>query len=88
VAWIPGVSHSVAAIAARLAERAICLLNYRLLRLTVLLFLAVMTFAFAGTFGRFIFFLSTVVGLIAPVAGIHRTHAMGVLMLPPILRYI
>ena len=88
VAWIPGVSTSVAAITARLAGRAICRLNYRLLCLGVLLFLVAMTYAFTGLFGRFIFFLSTVVGLIAPVAGIHRTHAMEVLMLPLICRYI
>ena len=30
-----------------------------------------------GLFGLFIFFLPNVVGLIAPIAGIHRTHAMG-----------
>mgnify|MGYP001767283999 FL=1 len=47
-----------------------------------------MSYAFTGTFGLFIFFLSTVVGLIAPVAGIRRTHAMGVLMLPLIVRYL
>ncbi len=74
--------------AARLAGRAICRLNYRLLCLGVLVFLVAMTYAFTGLFGMFIFFLSTVAGLIAPVAGIHRTHAMGVLMLPLILRYI
>jgi putative membrane protein len=74
--------------AARLAGRAISRLNYRLLCLGVLVFLVAMTYAFTGIFGMFIFFLSTVVGLIAPVAGIHRTHAMGVLMLPLIMRYI
>ena len=88
MAWLPGVSPSVATITARLAGRAISRLNYRLLCLGVLVFLAAMTYAFTGVFGLFIFFLSTVVGLIAPVAGIHRTHAMGVLMLPLILRYI
>ena len=74
--------------AARLAGRVISRLNYRLLCLGVLLFLVVMTYAFTGLFGLFIFFLSTVVGIISPMAGIHRTHAMGVLMLPLILRYI
>ena len=53
--------------------------------MVVLAFLVAMTAAFTGLFGLFIFFLSTVVGLIAPVAGIHKTHAMGVLMVPLIL---
>jgi putative membrane protein len=74
--------------AARLAARAVSNVNYRLLCLMVLLFLTAMSYAFTGIFGLFIFFLSTVVGLVAPVAGIRRTHAMGVLMLPLILRYI
>jgi putative membrane protein len=85
---VTAASYLACIAAARLAGRAIVRLNYRLLCLTVLLFLVVMTSAFTGLFGLFIFFLSTVVGLIAPVTGIHRTHAMGVLMLPLILRYI
>lgn len=63
-------------------------LNYKMLCTTVLLFLSLMTLGFTGPFGLFIFFLSTVVGLIAPIAGIHKTHAMGVLMLPLIIYYL
>jgi len=63
--------------AARLAARTLFRLNYRWLCLIVLTFLVAMTFAFTGFFGLFIFFISTVVGLIAPVAGIHKTHAYG-----------
>jgi len=88
VVIVTAASYLACIAAARLAGRAIVRLNYRLLCLTVLLFLVGMTYAFSGLFGLFIFFLSTVVGLIAPVAGIHRTHAMGVLMLPLICRYI
>jgi putative membrane protein len=88
VVIVTAASYLACIAAARLAGRAIVRLNYRLLCLTVLLFLVAMTYAFTGLFGLFIFFLSTVVGLIAPVAGIHRTHAMGVLMLPLICRYI
>jgi putative membrane protein len=63
-------------------------LNYKMLCTAVLLFLILMTLGFTGPFGLFIFFLATVVGLIAPIAGIHKTHAMGVLMLPLIIYYI
>ena len=89
IAVIVAAASYVACIsAAGLAGRAISRINYRLLCLVVLLFLLAMSYAFTGIFGLFIFFLSTMVGLIAPVAGIHKTHAMGVLMLPLILRYI
>jgi putative membrane protein len=47
-----------------------------------------MTLIFTGPFGLLIFFLSAVLGLIAPLAGIHRTHAMGVLMVPLIMHYL
>lgn len=85
---VAAVSNIAAIASARAAAQAISRLNYRLLCLAVLAFLTAMTLAFAGLFGLFILFLSTVVGLVAPVAGIHKTHAMGVLMLPLILRYI
>jgi len=88
VVIVAAASYLACISAARLAGQAISRLNYRLLCLGVLVFLVAMTYAFTGIFGLFIFFLSTVVGLIAPIAGIYRTHAMGVLMLPLILRYI
>jgi putative membrane protein len=47
-----------------------------------------MCLVFAGWFGLFIFLLSTIIGLVAPIAGIHKTHAMGVLMLPLIIHYL
>ncbi|OPY50921.1 MAG: Tripartite tricarboxylate transporter TctA family protein [Methanosaeta sp. PtaU1.Bin060] len=83
------IASYVAAIAsARAAAKVISRLNYRLLCLGVLAFLTAMTLTIAGPFGLFVFFLSTVVGLVAPVAGIRRTHAMGVLMLPLIVHYL
>jgi len=86
---IVGAASYIATIGtARAAARAFSALNYRMLCTGVLAFLAAMTFAFTGLFGLFIFFLSTVVGLIAPMAGIHKTHAMGVLMVPLIMHYI
>lgn len=85
---VASASYIAAIASARLAAQAISRLNYRLLCLTVLAFLTAMTLAFTGLFGLFVFFLSTVVGLVAPVAGIHKTHAMGVLMLPLIVHYI
>jgi putative membrane protein len=85
---VAAASYLACLAAACPAGKAVSQINYRLLCLGVLAFLAVMCYAFTGLFGLFIFFLSTVVGLIAPIAGIHRTHAMGVLMLPLIVRYI
>jgi putative membrane protein len=70
------------------AAAAIRKVNYRWLCLTVLLGLAGMALMFTGWFGAFLFVLATIVGLIAPLAGIRKTHAMGVLMLPLLVRYL
>jgi putative membrane protein len=85
---VAAASYIAVIISARFAARMISQLNYRMLCLFVLAGLAAMCFIFTGFFGLFIFFLSTIVGLIAPITGIHKTHAMGVLMLPLIVYYL
>jgi putative membrane protein len=74
--------------AGRAAAKVVRHLNYRMLCIGVLVFLTAMTFGFTGLFGLFLYFVSTVVGLVAPFAGIRRTHAMGVLMLPLLTYYL
>ena len=85
---VAAMSYIAVIASARFAARVIPRLNYRMLCLCVLAGLTVMCLVFTGWFGLFIFFLSTIVGLVAPVVGIHKTHAMGVLMLPLIVHYI
>ena len=85
---VAAASYTAAIASAHAAAKVISRLNYSLLCLGVLAFLTAMTVAFTGLLGLFIFFLSTVVGLVAPVAGIRKTHAMGVLMLPLIVHYL
>jgi putative membrane protein len=85
---VAALSYVAVIASARFAAEAIMRLNYRLLCLCVLLGLTSMCLAFTGWFGLFVFFLSTIVGLIAPIAGIRKTHAMGVLMLPLIIHYL
>lgn len=74
--------------AGRVAAKVVRNLNYRRLCIGVLAFLTAMTFGFTGLFGLFLYFVSTVVGLVAPFAGIRKTHAMGVLMLPLLAYYL
>jgi putative membrane protein len=81
-------SYWAAVASARWAALLLSRLNYRLLCIGVLAGLAAMTLIFTGPFGMLIFFLSSVLGLIAPLAGIHKTHAMGVLMVPLIVHYL
>lgn len=63
-------------------------IDYRNLSIIVLGTLALIAFIFTGTFGLLIFFISTLIGLTPHLAGIRKTHAMGVLMLPLIVYYL
>jgi len=63
-------------------------IDYRNLSIFVLGSLALIAFIFTGAFGIFIFLISTLIGLSPHLAGIRKTHAMGVLMLPLIIYYL
>ncbi len=73
---------------ARIAGEILSTVNYRLLSTCVLAALALMALIFTGPFGLFIFFISTLIGMAPQLAGIRKTHAMGVLMLPLIIYYM
>jgi putative membrane protein len=62
--------------------------NYALFSGAVLIFIVFMIVIFTGFFGLIVFLASMPIGLIPPFAGIKRTHAMGVLLLPLILQYL
>ena len=82
------LSYFATLAAGRMAAKVVRRLNYRILCIAVLAFLTAMTFGFAGPFGLFLYLVSTVMGLVAPFAGIRKTHAMGVLMVPLLAYYL
>jgi putative membrane protein len=88
VLFVSILSYFATLSAGRVAARMVRRLNYRMICISVLAFLTVLTFCFAGPFGLFLYFISTVVGLVAPFAGIRKTHAMGVLMVPLLDYYL
>lgn len=87
-AAVGAASYLVTIRTARLAATILHRLNYRLLCSAVLSGLILICAAFTGPFGLLIFTLSTLVGLAAPICGVRKTHAMGVLMLPVIAYYM
>jgi len=82
------LSYFATLAAGRAAAKVVRRLNYRILCVAVLAFLTAMTFGFAGPFGLFLYLVSTVLGLVAPFAGVRKTHAMGVLMVPLLAYYL
>ncbi len=48
----------------------------------IVIFIAIMVFGFTGPVGLFVLLVSTSIGMVAPMIGIRRSHAMGVLLVP------
>ena len=63
-------------------------INYRVLCIFILSGITVMVTLFTGWFGLILFLMSIPLGLIPTFARIRRSHLMGVLMLPLILRFL
>jgi len=51
----------------------------------IIIFIVVMVLAFTGPLGLLVLAVSTSIGMIAPLTGIRRSHAMGVLLVPVIV---
>jgi len=70
------------------ASRIIPYINYQALCMTILAGITIMVILFTGWFGLVLFLTSIPLGLIPTFVGIRRSHLMGVLMLPLILRFL
>ena len=62
--------------------------NYKLLVIMIIIFIFIMSLILNGWIGIIVLITSTFIGLIAPLKGIGRNHAMGCLILPMILYFI
>ncbi|MEA3559711.1 MAG: tripartite tricarboxylate transporter permease [Candidatus Thermoplasmatota archaeon] len=58
---------------------------YSKLALGIILFITVMVFMFTGFTGLLVLAVATSIGMIAPLTGLRRSHAMGVLLLPVLI---
>ena len=62
-------------------------IDYLKLTTLVMLLLIVLVYVFTGLIGLFILFLSTSIGLLAPLLRTNRSNLMGVLMIPLMIFY-
>lgn len=60
-------------------------INYQLLIIIIIIFIFLMSFFLDGFLGILILISSTSIGLLAPLKGVARNHAMGCLLLPIIV---
>jgi len=63
-------------------------INYRKTSIIIIAFIAILVFIISGFMGLLVLSVSTAIGLLAPLSGARRIHAMGVLVIPIILYFI
>lgn len=74
--------------AAKLFSRMITKVNYSMLCLSVVSFIALLVFYFSGFLGLFVLVVGTAIGIIPGVVKVGRNNAMGVLLMPIIMYFL
>ena len=72
----------------KIFSKLITRVNYKLLLVSIVVFVFLMSLVLNGPIGILVLLTSTSIGLIAPLKEIGRNHAMGCLILPVILYFI
>lgn len=62
-------------------------INYRILRIAIMVLIVMMSFYFCGFIGFLILLIATLIGLIPIGLGIGKNHAMGCILLPVIFLF-
>ena len=83
-----GMAAVIALLISKAFARLISRLNYKLLCLIVIAFVAGIAFLLSGALGLLILAVATSIGLVPNVLKIKRSHAMGCLLLPVILWFV
>lgn len=72
----------------KIFSKIITKINYRILVLSILSFITLLTFYFSGILGFLLLFVSTMLGLTASELGVGKNHCLGCLILPVILFFM
>ncbi len=73
---------------AKVFSRIMSKVNYNLVCSIIILMIIILGFYFSGWIGLFVLWVSTSLGMLAPLVGVKRSNAMGCLLLPVILYFI
>lgn len=72
----------------RVFSKLIALVNYKILCISIILLICILSFVFGNVLGLVVLGTSTFIGMLAPLIGVKRSHAMGCLLLPVILFFV
>lgn len=83
-----GVATYLALKITRVFSKFINLINYRMLCISIISLITILTFVFSGFVGLLVLGTSAALGMIAPAVGVKRSNAMGCLLLPVIFYFL
>lgn len=83
-----GIATFLALKITRIFSKMINLINYRMLCISIISLITVLTFVFSGFTGLLVLGTSAALGMIAPAVGVKRSNAMGCLLLPVIFYFL
>lgn len=86
------IAGSIAAFLAlfftKIFSKVISFVNYKILCILIISLISILSFVFGGFLGVFVLIISSFIGMLAPLIGVKRSHAMGCLLLPVILFFV
>ena len=83
-----GIAASLAIGLGRFFAKNISKFNYKKISIMIIIFVSVLVGWFSGPLGLFVMTVGVAIGLLAPLIGIRRIHAMGCLVLPVVFYFI
>lgn len=85
ICFISGISALLTLYLGKQIPKFLIKLDYKTLTFSVITFICVIVFIFAGLAGLVILFISTAIGLVCAYLEIRKSHCMGVLLIPTAL---
>jgi len=83
-----GIASFLALSFARIFSKLIGKVDYKMLCISIIALISILSFIFGGFLGLIVLATSTFIGILAPLLGVKRSHAMGCLLLPVILFFV
>ncbi len=85
---VAGSATFITLYTAKIFSKIITKINYKLICISIITLITLLALIISGPLGLLVLIVSTSIGLIPPLKGIHRSHLMGCLILPVILFFM
>ncbi len=86
--FVAGISTFLTQYFSKIFSKVITKINYRILCISIILFITLIAIYLSGILGLFVLIVSTSLGLIPSLKNVGKNHLMGCLLLPVILHFL